>query len=687
MTHPAFSRPGYPRGVGFRPEIQALRAVAVALVVVFHVWPDALPGGYIGVDVFFVISGFLITGHLFSEVERTGRISLPGFWARRIRRLLPAASVVLLASLVAMLALIPRSLWQQTAVEIGASALYGENWVLAASSVDYLAANGTPTLVQHFWSLSVEEQFYIVWPLLLLATVLLGSRRRRTVLVALAGVFVLSLGYSVSQSGSAAGYFNTGTRAWEFAAGGLLALSPGLIAGLRRRAWLAGAASWAGVPLIVGAALLFSSGTPFPGGYAAIPVAGAVLIIAAGNGGLRFTPNRAAPAAALQVVGGLSYSIYLWHWPLVVLAATTLGPLTPVTGIGILVASTGLAWLTKRFVEDPVRVSPSVARPRRSYLLAMTTIAAIVLATGTSWVVVQSSTAASARESLARSLSDPCFGAAAVAGSSACPKPFAMTGVDTVFAAQDRGVLALPCSSRGTEVVQCEFGDLASPVHTVAVVGNSHAGALIAGFEAYGTAHHWKIILMRKTDCLAISTLDLGQPGGQDCLDWTANVLHELASRTDIDTVVFATHSNALYYLAHRNPSEADVAALTQHVEANFASLVALGKTVLVIGDTPGSRPTPAPECADLHSTQYDPCATGPSDGLQDGNLEAVAARAVAGVHYMSLLPYVCDPSACHIVIGGTIVYFDDHHLSASFSRSLAPYLGAAVEHAFVSGG
>ncbi|MCU1578310.1 MAG: acyltransferase [Rhodoglobus sp.] len=673
--------------MGFRPEIQALRAVAVTLVVVFHVWPDALPGGYIGVDVFFVISGFLITGHLFSEVERTGRIALAGFWARRIRRLLPAASVVLLACLVGMLALIPRSLWQQTAIEIGASALYGENWVLAGSSVDYLAADGTPTLVQHFWSLSVEEQFYIVWPLLLLAAVLLGSRRRRTVVIALASVFVLSLGYSITQAGSPAGYFNTGTRAWEFAAGGLLALAPGLIAWLRRHRLVAGAASWTGVALVAATAVLFTSATPFPGGYAAIPVAGAVLIIAAGDGGLRFTPNRAAAAPPLQVVGGLSYSIYLWHWPLVVLAAIALGPVTPWTGIGILAASTGLAWLTKRFVEDPVRLSPVISRPKLSYMFATATIAAIVLATGGSWVVLQASTAASARESLARSLSDPCFGAAAIAGSTVCPLPFAMTGVDTVFAAQDRGSLALPCSSRGTTVTQCEFGDLTNPVHTVAVVGNSHAGALIAGFEAYGTAHHWKIILMRKTDCLAVSTLDLGQPGGQDCIDWTANVLHELASRSDIDTVVFATHSNAIHYLSKAHPSESDVAALTRHVESTFASLVALGKTVLVVGDTPGTRPTPAPECADLHRNQYDPCATGPTDGLQDGNLESVAARAVPGVNYLSLLPYVCDSASCHVVIGGTIVYFDDHHLSASFSRSLAPYLGAAVERAYAATG
>lgn len=161
---------------GFRPEIQALRAVAVALVVVFHVWPSLLPGGYVGVDVFFVISGYLITAHLLREVEASGRIRLAEFWARRVRRLLPAAFLVLVVAFVATVFVMPWDRWMQGLREVMASAFYVENWVLAADSVDYLAAENVPTLVQHFWSLSVEEQFYILWPLVILAALWIARR-------------------------------------------------------------------------------------------------------------------------------------------------------------------------------------------------------------------------------------------------------------------------------------------------------------------------------------------------------------------------------------------------------------------------------------------------------------------------------------------------------------------------------
>jgi len=199
----------------FRSDLQGLRAVAVALVVGYHLWPGAIPDGYLGVDVFFVLSGFLISSHLSRERALTGAIALRQFWARRIRRLLPAASVVLLGSFLLMLFLVPPSLWQRTVTEIGASALYVQNWVLTAQSVDYLGAENVPTLVQHFWSLSVEEQFYLAWPLLFL----LFAKRIRIVIVV---VLVASLAWWLL----GASYFDTAGRAWEFAAGALLALLP-----------------------------------------------------------------------------------------------------------------------------------------------------------------------------------------------------------------------------------------------------------------------------------------------------------------------------------------------------------------------------------------------------------------------------------------------------------------------------
>ena len=202
-----------------RPEIQALRAIAVATVVVFHYWPGLITGGYVGVDVFFAISGFLITGHLVREVERTAKVSLPGFWARRARRILPAALLVLLFCAVATYFWVPLNLWEQFFGEIRASTLYVENWNLAAQAVDYLGAENRPSPVQHYWSLSVEEQFYIVWPVLILIAMTLARRgsellRRRSIAAMLVLLTVASFIYSVIATANdpAAAFFITPTR-------------------------------------------------------------------------------------------------------------------------------------------------------------------------------------------------------------------------------------------------------------------------------------------------------------------------------------------------------------------------------------------------------------------------------------------------------------------------------------------
>jgi peptidoglycan/LPS O-acetylase OafA/YrhL len=637
---------------GFRPEIQALRALAVALVVVFHLWPDALPGGYVGVDVFFVISGFLITGSLWAEVVRTGRISLREFWARRIRRLLPAASVVLVACLVLMFALVPKPLWQETVTQVAASALYAQNWVLAAGSVDYLAAEGTPTLVQHYWSLSVEEQFYLVWPLVLLLAVALGGRRRRAAVV---GAFALlaagSLIYSVLLTGDPSGYFNTGGRAWEFALGGLLSFLPAV-----RSRWL----SVVGVLLIGASAVLFSGQTPFPGATALVPVVGAALVIAGGA-------HRVVALRPLQFVGDISYSLYLWHWPLVVALPLVMGSGWQVVALALAVL---LAWATTRLVEAPLRRSL-----RHPYRVAVAAALVIAIAGAATWSTVQVGISASAAE---QHPGTACYGAAAVVGE--CAEPFSADGVDTAFAAQDRGILGTtPCNSNGTAVVRCEFGS-DDPVRTIAVVGNSHAGALIPGLEEYALAHDWRIVLFRKTDCLGVSTDDAGGSGGEPCREWTRAVLDELARDDDIDAVLFVSHKNALHYLTAPHPTPEVEAALQRNIASNLVAVGDSGKQVIVVGDVPGTKPVPAPECVYLHRSEYDPCALPRSTaGLEDANVEGRAASATSGIRTFSLLPYLCDATTCHSVIGGVVVYFDDHHLSASYSRSIGPYLGAAV--------
>lgn len=304
-----------------RTDIQALRAVAVLLVVIYHLWPARITGGYVGVDVFFVISGFLITSHLLDEVDHTGTVSVTRFWARRVKRLLPAAFTVLGASLLAAFLLLPRSGLGQALLEIGASTLYVLNWILSANSIDYLAADNQPSLVQHYWSLAVEEQFYAVWPLLFIAAMWITAKlvksaatpsgRRISIAVVLLLVFAASLLFSIVETARSqqSAYFITTTRVWEFAAGGLLAVLPAFLRAENVGTWLRTVLSWTGFGLIVGSALTFDSSTAFPGHLALLPVVGTALIIYTGENSSPWSLEYLAPFKPVQFVGDVSYSI------------------------------------------------------------------------------------------------------------------------------------------------------------------------------------------------------------------------------------------------------------------------------------------------------------------------------------------------------------------------------------------
>jgi peptidoglycan/LPS O-acetylase OafA/YrhL len=374
-----------PRAV--RTDIQGLRAIAVSLVLVYHLAPHSLTGGFTGVDVFFVISGFLITLHLLERLPEHPR-DLATFWSRRVRRLLPASLLVLAVTLVGSRLVAPETQWENTARQARAAVLYVVNWLLARDAVDYLAAENAPSPVQHFWSLSVEEQFYFVWPVLILVLgALARATRRKPLPVVLGGLVVLvaaSLAYSVydTRTNPAAAYFVTPTRMWELGVGGLLAtytlLRPG-----RLRPWAATPFAWVGLVAVGWAAATYSGETPFPGWQAAMPVLGTAAVIAAqpptepGQRWLSPGPLLALPP--VQWLGDISYSVYLWHWPLIVLVPDATGhALTWPERGGILAATLLLAWLTKLYVEDRFRATRWGVPLRKPFALAAAAMAVVV---------------------------------------------------------------------------------------------------------------------------------------------------------------------------------------------------------------------------------------------------------------------------------------------------------------------
>ena len=378
---------GEPR---FRPDLEGLRGVAVLLVVLCHVQMPGVAAGFVGVDVFFVLSGFLITGLLIEDRERSGRIRLGAFYARRIRRIVPAAVVVLASTLLAAELLLSPLDVPRVADDGLAAILSLSNVRFALDATDYFAATGASPLL-HYWSLAVEEQFYLLWPLLLLVVARLGRPRVSMTVLALAvliGSFVLSVAVT-SESGPWA-YYSLPTRAWELAAGGLLALAAPWYGWLRGRA--AAATGWAGVSLIVVGLATIDATTAYPGVAALLPTLGAVAIIASGAGAgspgaivLGLTP--------LRWLGRISYSLYLWHWPILVLGPVALGLEATEDGasgadlpvrLGLVALAVAAATLTWWFVEQPFRrARMAPVRGRRGFALAGAMVLTVVVGSTT----------------------------------------------------------------------------------------------------------------------------------------------------------------------------------------------------------------------------------------------------------------------------------------------------------------
>ncbi len=356
----------------FRPDVEGLRAVAVALVVLFHAGVFPLAGGYVGVDVFFVLSGFLITGLLIRERITSGATSLPNFYARRVRRILPAATLVLLLTIVAAYQWLGFLRANVVAIDGQLTALFAANIHFALEGTQYLNNLEPPSPLQHFWSLAVEEQFYLVWPMLFLiiAGIGRGAQLRVKLAVVVAIIIVVSFGWSVIQTPQDANwaFFSPLTRAWELAIGALLALGVPVLLRIPAAAgpWM----SWIGLVSVISSAFLLNGDTSFPGYAAALPVLGTALAVAGGTvkpgGGAEVLLAR----APFQWLGKLSYSLYLWHWPLLVIAAQASGNiLTLPQSLGLVAIALILSVVTFYVAENPIRRSATLTKRSLASLL------------------------------------------------------------------------------------------------------------------------------------------------------------------------------------------------------------------------------------------------------------------------------------------------------------------------------
>ncbi|NMR31274.1 acyltransferase [Arthrobacter sp. SF27] len=670
---------------GFRPDIQGLRALAVSLVVIYHLWPERVTGGYVGVDVFFVISGFLITSHLIRKPPLTGR-EMAQFYGRRIRRLLPASFAVLAATAVATRLVSAPTQWEGIAKEIIASALYVQNWVLAGSSVDYLAEGNDPTPTQHFWSLAVEEQFYLVWPLVIMAAFWIAAKRRLRagVLVryAIAAVVVISLVVSVLATATEPGaaYFITPTRMWELAIGGLVgSVAPLTVSRLNPSA--NAVLAWVGILAIVVAGVTYTEATPFPGSAALLPVLGTALAILAGSNSSS-SPTRIFRWTPVQWLGGISYSVYLWHWPLIVLVPyVSGGELGWLDKAVILVATIVLAALSKTFIEDKFRFTKSAQgllptfRFAAAGMILMTVLGAAQLAE-----VNYRSQQAEQRLSAIETSGGPCLGAAAIAkGFDVCePDPTAELVPEPELAKDDRSdAYADGCWSNEpfTERPICTY---ANGEKKVALVGNSHAGHWLPPLQKLAERNDWTISTFLVSRCNPTDApLELDtQKKTDNCLaygDWVM----EQTKGDKFDLVITSERQSVPVQGESWETTEAPALAGYKSYLSRWAEA---GTNVVVIKDPlfPGGS---IPDCLAENPGNPGACAGTPEDWYwMDPLTDAAKELSLPNIETISMDEYFCKDGVCHAAIGSVVTFFDGSHITATYAKTLAPYLDQSLQ-------
>lgn len=680
---------------GFRPDIEGLRAVAVVAVLLYHAGVPFAGGGYVGVDVFFVISGFLITGLLVRELESTGTLSLTRFYSRRAKRLLPLTVVVLGTVVVFSWLLLDPVRMEEVSLDVIAAGLYVINWLLASQAVDYFGAGLETSPVQHFWSLAIEEQFYLFWPLLLLGVAWwcwrTGRRLRPALGIAFAAVAIASFAYGayITQIQAGAAYFSTLARAWELALGGALALAP--VHWLRLGPRAAPALAGAGLGAICLAAYALGDDTPFPGTAALLPTLGAAAVIAAGSATVSVTGSPAGPARLLALapvrhVGRISYSWYLWHWPPLVFASAQWGALTPTQGLALAAASYVPAVLTHRLVERPFLESRTLSRlPRRALGLgAACTASSVVFGLLLFTVTPNFQTKPEgevAGVSELRQGSEPQKSADAV-------RPNPREAEKKRSRMYEDGCHLEQPQTELPEPPQCVYGDLSSDT-TVVIFGDSHAMHWFPTLHKLANERGWRLVGLTKSSCTpAETTIHNGSLRREyrECDEWRDKVLERIEAESPDLVVTSSITTYSVMEDGERLGREAGTDALREGYVSTLESLRDTGARVAVMEDI-AQPDKDIPECASRSLDDLRQCAIPKDKAFNFPKLNTQAAEEVEGARPIDPEPVLCREETCPAVVGDVLVYRNGAHLTPTYARTLSPWLADRLPDPGGSGG
>lgn len=664
--------------IPYRGDIDGVRAIAVALVVLYHAGTPGFSGGYIGVDVFFVISGFLITSVLVAQGE-SDRFSLVGFYAGRIRRLLPLSILTLITTVAFGVWLLPSTRATELVADARSSLLYVSNWRFADKAVAYGETEVSEGMLTHFWSLSVEEQYYFGWPLLIAGAVLLVRfvprfTLRATVLGLAVAVTIVSLWMSVQVTpteGSRA-YYLTHLRLWEIAAGAVVAVLPLAVRGSARASAVVQVAA---VAAIVAVAATYDDLTAFPGSAAIVPVVATVALILFGGGGN--VVDRVLVSTPMKYVGERSYAWYLWHWPALGVADLLARKYGWGLNHAVLIAcaiavSFVLAVASHRLVENPIRYSLALRRlPRSSVLVGAVCTVALALST----IAVRSMILDASARVWADAVVTP------------------EEAVEDTASRQFRECHNGMGQQLENELVTwCEAGDPAGTT-TIALVGDSHAQHWAPAFDEAGQTNGWRVLITTRSSC---PLYDLPTFNGrlevidEGCRTWGRAVEEALAAEGGVDLVAVGRargYARAVRTEDGDVPADPDIErALTVAVDRFATATLEHSGAVLIIPDTPWA-PYRVPDCLlessprEASSCDFEARTTALEVPLLAAERAAVEATESDRDSVTSLSSIVCPGGLCEAVNpDGLITYRDQSHMSAAYSRSLGEDLSRVLQ-------
>lgn len=661
----ADSAPPTARQSGYRPEVQGLRALAVLMVVTYHIWLGRVSGG---VDVFLLISAFLLTLSFIRKVEAGRALDLGRYWLRQFKRLLPPVAVVLIGTLTATALFVPQSRWTEILSQSWSSLLYFQNWVLAADSVDYYAVDhSTASPLQHFWSLSIQGQVFLLWPLLFAAAAFLARTCRipfRLVVLAVFGaVFAASLSFSIAETygNQAHAYFDTRTRLWEFALGTLLALA---LPYLKLPRGLRIAAGWLGLAAMLSVGFLLDVQGQFPGYVALCPLLAAALVIVAGQTGSRIGADRLLSWKPLMRLGDMSYALYLWHWPVLVIYLIWRGQeeVGPLGGTAIIALSLVLAYLTTTVVERPLRSSAWVNLNSRRAVAVIAVCMAVVAAPLAGW---QQGLKLQSERLSAQAVQENPGARVLLADFEDTSSGDALTIPTASMLPNEWGGLEGNCENLDNAPADpmltagCMSTEPAGQTQkTILVVGDSHAEQWLGAIEPMAEEHNYLIIALLQGGCSFGAQTDAREPG---CNDFNGAVL-EYALELQPDAVfTVATAAQAA------RPADPPVTGLPETAEL----LRREGIPVVGVRDNPRYGFNMI-ECAESNGNAAAECTRDVAEKLSDPDTVSAFFDSLPAVELMDMTDMICPGGICGPVVGNVYVYLDDNHLTNTYAASMA---------------